>query len=82
MSKVANAKNKKLTKFTRSKTKPKKEIAPSNIITLKSVEIKNKHYYIDKFNVLYDPEPINGLYKIIGKLKNEVDDEIYYVTSL
>ena len=64
-----------------NKTK-KLDIAKSNVITLRSVQINNKHYYIDKFNILYNPEPVNGLYEIIGKLTDESTDKIYYATML
>ena len=40
------------------------------------------YYYIDKFNILYNPEPVNGQYEIIGKLKDLENTEIYYATSL
>ena len=54
----------------------------NDFLTLKSVQIKNKYYYIDKHNILYNPEPINGQYEIIGKLKNNINNDIYYATSL
>ena len=63
------------------KPNPKKE-KPQEFLTLKSVQIQNNYYYIDKFNILYNPEPINGQYEIIGKLKDRMDTEIYYTTSL
>lgn len=63
------------------KPKQKKEKIPE-FVTLRSVQIKNKYYYIDKFNILYNPEPINGQYEIIGKLKDIMNTEIYYTTSL
>ena len=54
----------------------------NDFLTLKSVQIKNKYYYIDKHNILYNPEPINGQYEIIGKLQNNINNDIYYATSL
>jgi hypothetical protein len=62
--------------------KPKKDNDAHEFLTLKSVQIKNGYYYIDKFNILYNPEPINGQYEIIGKLKDDMSDEIYYATTL
>ena len=65
--------------------KPKQTPKQENVqefLTLKSVQIQNKYYYIDKFNILYNPEPINGQYEIIGKLKDVANSEIYYTTSL
>ena len=71
-----------LTKGKRGrKPNPKKEKV-QEFLTLRSVQIQDKYYYIDKFNVLYNPEPINGQYEIIGKLKDLSDTEIYYTTSL
>ena len=63
------------------KPNPKKD-KTQEFLTLKSVQIQNNYYYIDKFNILYNPEPINGQYEIIGKLKDRMDTEIYYTTSL
>ena len=54
----------------------------NNKITLRSILIKNKPYYIDKYDILYNPDPINGLYEIIGKLMDNTNNEIYYATSL
>ena len=51
------------------------------MLLLKSVQIENNYYYIDKYNVLYNPEPINGQYEIIGRLRDNMKD-IYYTTSL
>ena len=71
-----------LTKGKRGrKPNPKKEKIPE-FLTLKSVQIKDKYYYIDKFHILYNPEPVNGQYEIIGKLKDLTNTEIYYATSL
>jgi hypothetical protein len=72
----------KIKKGRKSKNK-KEEIENSqqHILLLKSVQIQNKYYYIDKYNVLYNPDPINGQYEIIGRLKNNMKD-IYYTTSL
>ena len=65
--------------------KAKKKKDPENkneLLTLKSVQIKDKYYYIDKHNILYNPEPVNGLYEIIGKLTGNLEEEIYYATSI
>jgi len=51
-----------------------------DIIVLKSVQVKNKYYYMDKHRILYNPEPVNGCYEVIGKLNN--NEEIFYATSL
>ena len=51
-----------------------------DIIVLKSVQVKNKYYYMDKHRILYNPEPVNGCYEVIGKLKN--NEEIFYATAL
>ena len=65
------------------KAKKKKTHENKNdILTLKSVQIKDKYYYIDKHNILYNPEPVNGLYEIIGKLTGNLEKEIYYATSV
>jgi hypothetical protein len=48
-------------------------------IVLKSVQIQNRYYYMDRHKILYNPEPVNGYYEIIGKLNN--NDEIF-TTSL
>ena len=79
---VKSVKSVKLTKRKRGrKPNPKKEKVPE-FLTLKSVQIKDKYYYIDKFHILYNPEPVNGQYEIIGKLKELENTEIYYTTSL
>ena len=79
----------KVTKSTKSTTKGKRGRKPKpkkekilEFVTLRSVQIKNKYYYLDKCNILYNPEPINGQYEIIGKLKDIMNTEIYYTTSL
>lgn len=64
------------------KPKTEKKETGNDFLTLKSVQIKNKYYYIDKYNILYNPEPINGQYEIIGKLQNDTSNDIYYATSL
>jgi hypothetical protein len=71
---------KKKSKRGRKPKTAKKEKA-NEFLTLKSVQIKNKYYYIDKYNILYNPEPINGQYEIIGKLQNGSNNDIYYATS-
>lgn len=79
-----SAKSVKLTKGKRGRKpnpNPKKEKVPE-FLTLKSVQIKDKYYYIDKFHILYNPEPVNGQYEIIGKLKDLENIGIYYATSL
>ena len=48
-------------------------------IVLKSVKIQNKYYYMDRHKILYNPEPVNGCYEVIGKL-NGVED-IFYATT-
>ena len=63
------------------KNKDEIENNQQNMLLLKSVQIENKYYYIDKYNVLYNPEPINGQYEIIGRLRDNMKD-IYYTTSL
>lgn len=96
--KLAKTKSKNITstnstkhKNTASKKKGKRGRKPKQVskqenvqefLTLKSVQIQNKYYYIDKFNILYNPEPINGQYEVIGKLKDSANSEIYYTTSL
>ena len=62
--------------------KSKKLEKNSDILTLKSVQIKDKYYYIDKNNILYNPEPVNGLYEIIGKLTDNIKNDIYYATCV
>lgn len=74
--------NAKSTKGKRGRKPSPKKDKPLEFLTLKSVQIQNNYYYIDKFNILYNPEPINGQYEIIGKLKDLVNTEIYYATSL
>jgi len=71
------------TNTTNSSTKKngQKQSQTDNAIVLKSVCIQNKYYYIDCFNILYNPEPINGCYEVIGKL-NHNDNGIYHATSL
>lgn len=69
-------------KKDRKSKKKKDEIEnQQNMLLLKSVQIENKYYYMDKYNILYNPDPINGQYEIIGRLKNNMTD-IYYTTSL
>ena len=65
--------------------KPKqtsKDEKAQEFLTLRSIQIQNKYYYIDKFNILYNPEPINGQYEVIGKLKDIESSEVFYATSL
>lgn len=85
MKSVKTIKTVKPVKLTKGKkgrnTNPKKDKIPE-FLTLKSVQIKDKYYYIDKFHILYNPEPVNGQYEIIGKLKDLENAEIYYATSL
>jgi hypothetical protein len=64
------------------KAKQLKKKAKEDMIVLKSVQIHDTYYYIDDNNILYNPEPINGLYEVIGKLTGDMDNrEIYYVKS-
>ena len=67
---------------TEKKEKKEKKEKVNDFLTLKSVQIKNKYYYIDKYNILYNPEPINGQYEIIGKLQSDSNNDIYYATSV
>lgn len=78
--------NKTNTKKNRSTKTPKKRGRKPKIkedegmILLKSVQINNKYYYMDNDHILYNPEPVNGLYEVIGRLTG--NQEIFYATSL
>ena len=80
--KTCSETKKKSKRGRKPKTEKKQKEKVNDFLTLKSVQIKNKYYYIDKYNILYNPEPISGQYEIIGKLQNGPSNDIYYTTSL
>ena len=54
-------------------------IDQNELITLKSIKIKDTNYYIDDHKILYDPNSKDGLYEVIGKLMD--NQQIFLASS-
>ena len=76
---IITSKSKTISVSVKKRTE-RKQRNSDDIIVLKIVQVNNKYYYMDRHRILYNPEPVNGCYEVIGKLNN--NEEIFYATSI